>query len=134
MSHIGVRLAEAARRLVDLGTLGFVCPFHNLATKTLYYGSTEIDLATLIACPTWPHSAAASAAALTRLTSNEHISQSVSKSPSVSAIAASLQAASAQSNSKYSIASLTANSNVKDEFSSRYHRPQQHPHQTTVSF
>lgn len=63
MSHIGVRLAEAARRLVDLGTLGFVCPFHNLATKTLYYGSTEIDLATLIACPTWPHSAAASAAA-----------------------------------------------------------------------
>ena len=63
MSHIGVRLVEAARRLVDLGTLGFVCPFHNLATKTLYYGSTEIDLATLIACPTWPHSAAASAAA-----------------------------------------------------------------------
>ena len=63
MSHIGVRLVEAARRLVDLGTLGFVCPFHNLATKTLYYGSTEIDLATLIACPTWPHSAAASVAA-----------------------------------------------------------------------
>ena len=77
--------------------------------------------------------AAASAAALTRLTSNEHISQSVSKSPSVSAIAASLQAAS-QSNSKYSIASLTATTNVKDEFSSRYHRPQQHPHHPTVSF
>ena len=56
---------------------------------------------------------------------------------SVSAIAASLAASHAQhqqSNSKYSIASLTANSSVKDEFS-RYHRPQQLPHQQpTVSF
>ena len=55
---------------------------------------------------------------------------------SVSAIAASLAASHAQhqqSNSKYSIASLTANSSVKDEFS-RYHRPQQLPHQQpTVS-
>lgn len=55
--------------------------------------------------------------ALTRLTSTEDISQSVSKSASsVTAMAASLAAAST-SNAKYSIASLTSN---KDDF--RYHR------------
>ena len=48
------------------------------------------------------------ASALTRLTSSEHISQSVSKSASVTAIAASLV-----SNAKYSIASLTSNAQLK---------------------
>ena len=55
-----------------------------------------------------PFSPYSNAAALTRLTSSEHISQSVSKSASVTAIAASLV-----SNAKYSIASLTSNAQLK---------------------